>query len=209
MGECPCDLSQKQVLWPGCRHQSNEILVSLSLNTCKIDEHRGWQTAWEHCRPFSWWELTSVHLSPFCSHPSPLKLTCVVITGLELLSPCVQSWTMDKAEHMCECERRSFNHPYSSTTTTCVGVGEHESGNGGKVQRNVCLLVLYINFRWTILIANVEFKFLNPSIQLSIHQFIHDLYPVISQDHWEARASVSWPKARGGIHPGQVANLPQ
>lgn len=95
-GGHPCDLTQKQVSWLGCRHHWNEILVSHSLNTCKIDNHWEWQTAWEHCNPFSWWELTSIHLSPFCSHPSPLELTCVAITGLELLSPCVQSWTIKK-----------------------------------------------------------------------------------------------------------------
>lgn len=110
----------EQVSWLGCRHPWNEILVSHSLNTCKIDEHWEWQTAWEHCRPFSWGELTSVHLSPFCSHPYPLDLTCVAITGLELLSPCVQSWTINKAEYMCQFERWSFNH--ADTTASFVGV---------------------------------------------------------------------------------------
>lgn len=124
-GGCPCDLTQKQVSWLGCRHHWNEILVSRSLSTCRIDEHWEWQTAWEHCKPFSWWELTSVHLSPFCSQPSPLDHTCVAITGLELLSTCVQSWTINKAQDMCQCGRCSVNH--GDATMICVGVFLHLS----------------------------------------------------------------------------------
>lgn len=68
---CSLDLTSEQVSWSGCGRFWNEILSSPSLSVVKINDLCERRPALEQWRPFSVWELPSVHLSPFWSRPPP------------------------------------------------------------------------------------------------------------------------------------------